>query len=377
MEQALTVTGIVITFCYALFVLSIFTGLKRLRRPASSDTPRVSIVVAARNEEANIGNLLNALAVQDYPSDLCNIIIVNDRSTDKTRSIVEEFALKDSRFSVIDAEGLPEGYSPKKYALTKGIQKADGEIIVTTDADCVPPPAWVSAMVRYFEEDVGMVMGFSPLIVQNGGRLFSEYLYIDAMSLAIVAAGGTGWNTGWTCTGRNLAYRRSVFHEVGGYEEVKDQISGDDDLLLHLVLQKTGWKVRYAAGSDPVVPSYLQPGFGSFVNQRTRHASKFRVYPLYVKVTALCIFLFYLSLGAYPVVMAAARQVFPVFVLMLGVKFLLEFLTIRRGAGVLAGRFSVKTFLYAFFVHPFLIVLFSIRGARGKFTWKDRAFHQK
>jgi len=376
MEPVLTYFGIVLTAGYLAFLFSLFTGVGRLRRCAHERRYPVSIVVAARNEEDTIGYCLDALLAQDYPAELLDIIIVNDRSEDATGEILDAYRRSHPCVSVIDVTNAPEEYSPKKYALAQGIAAARGDIICTTDADCAPPPGWVRAIVRCFADDVGMVAGFSPLIVQNGGRFFTDFLYIDSLSLAIVAAGGIGWGTGWTCSGRNLAYRKAVFHEVGGYESVKDQISGDDDLLMHLVLTKTSWKLRFAAGADATIPSKVVPGKRRYARQRTRHASKFRVYPAHVKTAALAVFLFYCAIGLYPLYMLAALQALPVYGVMLAGKFLAELPVLVRGSRVLAGRFDFVTFLKAFFIHPVLIVVFSILGARGRFTWKGREFNQ-
>jgi len=376
MNGIVSTSGFILTALYILFVFSLYIGLSGLRHGSNRKKHTVTVVTAARNEEQNIGNLLDALLKQDYPPELYTIIIVNDRSEDKTRSIVEEYQQRDSRISIIDVEKIPGGFSPKKYALTLGIQAADSEIICTTDADCIPPPAWISSMNSYFTDDVGLVAGFSPLFVKNGGTLFTQYLYIDSLSLAAVAAGGIGMGTGWTCAGRNLAYRRSVFDEVGGFEPVKMQVSGDDDLLMHLVQTQTQWKLGYAIVKESTVPSFVQPGLYGYIHQRTRHASKFRVYPLRVKAAAFMVFLFYAALGLFPVYMAAAREFLPVYGAMLTGKFGVELLTVAKGARVLEGKFELSAFFKAFFIHPFLIVLFSIRGFRGKFTWKDRDFNR-
>jgi len=377
MEYAWTIVGALLTTGYLVFVISLYIGVRKLNPGKNHNQPPVSIIVAARTEEKYIGALLDALLKQDYPKELLEIIIVNDRSEDGTRAVIDSYRENNPHLRVIDITECPDGFSPKKYALTAGIDAAKGEIICTTDADCIPPPAWVSTMISYFEDGIGMVVGYSPLIVKGGSPFFAQYLYIDSLALAVVAAGGIGCGTGWTCAGRNLAYRKSVFYEVGGYEKVKHQVSGDDDLLMHMILTETNWKLRYAMGGNAAVPSIMQPGMDRYVNQRTRHASKFREYPALVKTAAFTVFLFYCSLGLYPVYMLAAWNFLPVYALMIAAKFMAEYITVRRGSQTLGATFGLSSFLRAFFIHPFLIVLFSIRGARGKFTWKDRAYHQQ
>ncbi|KPK95922.1 hypothetical protein AMJ80_02845 [bacterium SM23_31] len=370
-----TGAGFFLTVLYAIFVLSLYTGLRRLKPGKNRKRFKVSIVVAARNEEKNIKACLEALLSQDYPGGLLDIIIVNDRSTDATPTIVEDYHLRHSHITLIDVQDVPENYAPKKYALTQGIRSASGEIICTTDADCVPPPTWVSEMITYFEDDVGFAAGFSPLYVKNHKKgIISDFLYMDSIGLATASAGGIGWGTGWTCAGRNLAYRKSVFKEVGGFEDVKHIISGDDDLLMLLILKKTKWRLRYAIGEKAAVPSYDDTDFRRFANQRARHSSKFFTYPAHVKIAAMAIFLFYLAFLFYPVYMLAAWQFLTVYLVMAGSKFLLELLATGKGARTFGAKFTITAFVKAYFIHPVVIVLFALLGASGKFTWKGREF---
>ncbi len=373
----LTISGILLTIPYLVFVLSVYTGLNRLTSGKNRSKPSVSVLVAARNEEDNIQTLMDSLLKQDYSKDLFEIIVVNDRSEDRTVQIVESNIKKHSNIKLINITKEPIGYSPKKHALSEGIKVANGEIICTTDADCYPGPAWISEIISYFEDEVGMVAGFSPLRVKNGGKFFTQYLFIDSLSLAIVTAGGLGWGTGWTCNGRNFAYRKELFADIGGYDDLMDQISGDDDLLMYKVQKKTNWKLRYAFGETAIVESSIKPGLGNYANMRTRHASKFRVHPFHVKVAAISIFLFYLSMGIYPVIMLSAGLFLPVYMIMMAGKFFAEFITMKRGSKKLGVSLDFIVFLKAFFIHPFLIVLLSIRGAQGKFTWKGRSYVQK
>ena len=160
-------TGLVLITLYILFVLSLYFGMGRISSNRNTKKYRVSIVVAARNEEENIAVCIYALVSQDYPQDLLEIIVVDDRSEDTTGAILKEAAANNPAVSVISIEETPDDCAPKKYALTRGIEKASGEIICTTDADCVPPQEWVSEMVSRFTEDVGFVAGFSPQYVYS------------------------------------------------------------------------------------------------------------------------------------------------------------------------------------------------------------------
>lgn len=377
MHTFLIGAGLFVTVLYVIFVLSLYTGLRRLTPGRNRKRYKVSVVIAARNEENNIKNCLDALLAQDYPPSLLDIIIVNDRSTDATRDIAEDYHLRHPRITLIDVQEVPENYAPKKFALTQGIRApgAQGEIICTTDADCVPPPSWVSEMITYFEDDVGFVAGFSPLYVKNHKKgIISDFLYMDSIGLATASAGGIGWGTGWTCAGRNLAYRKAVFEEVGGFEDVKHIISGDDDLLMFLILKRTKWRLRYAVSKKASVPSYDDTDVRRFANQRARHSSKFFAYPARVKLASMAIFLFYLAFLLYPVYMLVTWQFLTVYLVMAGSKFFLEMLAIGKGARTFGAKFTITASVKAYLTHPVVIVLFAILGSSGKFTWKEQEF---
>ena len=426
MHTFLFAAGLFLTFLYVIFVLSLYVGLRRLKPGTNSTRHKVSVVVAARNEETQIRACIDALLLQDYPQDLLEIIIVNDRSEDETPSILEEYSANNPSIKIININVIPAGFAPKKYAITKGVEAAEGEIICSTDADCVPPPTWVSEMVSYFDDKTGFVAGFSPLYASSNGkfktntikpldsgkesigiemsgdsrpsffeswrssrvfwglcpvrdglrleRLIPDFLFMDSIGLATASAGGIGLGTPWTCAGRNLAYRKSAFDEIGGYEDVKSVISGDDDLLMLGISKKTNWRLRYALGEKSAVPSYDDNDLNGFANQRTRHSSKFFVHPPRLKIASAAIFLFYCACIFYPVYMLISWQFLAVFPVMAGSKFIVELFATSKGAKLFGAQFRFSSFLKTYFIHPFVTVLFGILGSRGKIIWKDREF---
>ena len=126
-----------IFFLYAAFMIYFFIGLFRLKNNSfikNTDKPTVSIVIASRNEEGNIRDLLEDLSQQTYPKEKLQIIIADDRSTDKTWSIIQEYCDKYTNISSVKISDPSKTMSPKKYALTRAIEKSSGEIIISTDA---------------------------------------------------------------------------------------------------------------------------------------------------------------------------------------------------------------------------------------------------
>ncbi|MBI3579022.1 MAG: glycosyltransferase [Ignavibacteriales bacterium] len=288
------------TSYYCIVVILLAVGLLRIKYEKSEEKPFVSIVVAARNEEQSIGRLLEQLTRQTYPS--YEIIIVNDRSTDGTATIVQSYRQAHHNLRLIDIDSLNGDMPPKKNALAKGIAASKGVILCFTDADCIPTLNWTEELVEAFEPSVGLVAGYSPydrtLVwtethkTSLSEELFLRFIEYEEFKGAVWSAGAIGWEKGWLCTGRSLAYRKTVYDEVGGFEKIKESISGDDDLFLQLVRRETSWKLRYVVSPESFVPTAPPITFSQFLQQRIRHFSAGKFFSLPMK---LFFFLFHFS----------------------------------------------------------------------------------
>ena len=370
---------ILLALAYAAGVLALRWGLRRLPRQTNPEQPNVSIVVAARNESAVLDDCLHALVAQDYPSERLEIIIVDDRSTDDTAEIIRKWQERDSRIKLLQVTQRHHGIAPKKYALTLGIKAAAGEIILTTDADCCPVKTWVSAVVRHFLPETGLVAGFSPLERSEESWFLPRKLYaLETLSLAAVSAGGIGLGKGLTCSGRNLAYRKQVFEETGGFSQIAHLISGDDDLFLQLVAKSNRWQLNYAATPDALVYSAPPARLRDFYHQRTRHASKSRHYhwKLILGLVAVYVFnLFILLTPAWGLLgwHTWFRLGVFAFVLKTGVEFfLLNALARRVNKNKLMRWFPIAPFLHI----PY-VVIFGLLGVFKKFEWKGETFRAR
>jgi Glycosyltransferases, probably involved in cell wall biogenesis len=269
---------------YLAVHLGLTIGLRRCKQTKSPLQPFVSVIVAARNEERTIGLVLDCLSHQTYTH--YEIIIVDDRSTDNTAAIIADFQKKNPAIKRIDIATVPSDMPAKKNALRAGINASKGEILCFTDADCFPPSTWLEELVQQFAPEVGLVAGYSPYTIPSGKtitngilrKIFFKFITYEEFRAAIWSSGAIGWNLGWLCTGRNLAYRRKVYDEVGGFEKIKQSISGDDDLFLQLVRKQTNWEIRYVKTKESFVPTVPPADFRSFVEQRKRHFSASKVF---------------------------------------------------------------------------------------------------
>ncbi len=353
---------LLLTLGYAAAVLFIRAGLKRLPQQRSDDRPFVSVVTAARNEEENLPTLLDALLRQDYPRELCEFIIVDDQSEDATAEKVTE--RRDERLRLLRSVGREKAPSPKKNAIEIGIRNARGEIILVTDADCVPPPNWVSGMARFFTPETGMVIGFSPCELPRLSGFTDRLLALDSLALAAVAAGTCGWNAAATCNGRNLAYRKRTFEEVGGFAKINRHLSGDDDLLLGLV-QKTAWKIRYADDPSLIVPTRRVESLGRFIRQRLRHASKGFSYGPVKTGALMVVYLYHLLLLASPFTTAPLTAASALII-----KIGADFLLLHRFAARMRRTAFLSVLLPAELLYVPYVVIFGALGPFIHTSWK-------
>lgn len=256
---------------YALIVVFFTTGLPRKNRPINTDQPAVSVVIPARNERDNLERILREVTHQTYPVEKTEIIVVDDESTDITPNIGRAFAEKYDHVQLLSTAGFTSPLKYKKRPLDLGIGHARGEIIVLTDADCHVGSRWIETMVSYFEPRVGMVIGFSE--TRPAHTRFALIQALDFLLLMAAARGAARWGQPFGCTGQNLAYRKEVYEEVGGFSRFARAVGGDDTLLLQQVKHQTGWKIVFATDTASTVSSPPVSTLREYLSQRLRWAS--------------------------------------------------------------------------------------------------------
>ncbi len=244
--------------------------------------PYVTIVLAVKNEQQQLPICLDALLKQHYPSEKYDIFVVDDHSTDKTREILIRYG-RAHRQIAWEGDHGNQFISSKKTALKHAVSRAQGHLIMLTDADCRPTPDWCLSMVSCFDLKTALVAGFSPQRAP-GKPFLDRFLYVDAVSAAYVSASSLARQKGITATGRNLAFDRQLFDQAGGYDTLPDTLSGDDDFV---VQQLTGFKDHksvYNLSPQAVLPSLGPQSWSALIRQKSRHLSSGIRYPLYAQI---------------------------------------------------------------------------------------------
>ncbi|HYH55477.1 MAG TPA: glycosyltransferase, partial [Anseongella sp.] len=157
-ETIIEFISVLLTVAYLVIVGSFIRGWNRLKEPAAPRkdfSTRVSVLIAARNEEQAIGRCLNAVFSQEYPPHLLEVIVIDDHSTDRTAEVAAVFGRPGPgrpEFRLIKMNERKPINSYKKKAIARAIEVARGELIVTTDADCWMGPRWLATVVTAYEE---------------------------------------------------------------------------------------------------------------------------------------------------------------------------------------------------------------------------------
>ena len=251
------------------------------------------MLVAARNEEENLPSLLESLAAQDYPPELCEFVIIDDGSSDSSTEIVGEWINKDARFKSVPLEDSPtRSMGPKKRALTEGVKVSSGDIILITDADCVVPSRWVSGVVECFGDDTAVVCGM--VRFRNRDSFWSRLAAFEGVVNAVLNSALIGTGRALSCFGANFAYRRRAFEEVGGYDLGSGSLSGDDDLLLQKIQRKQK-KVCFNSQPDTIITTSGPENSAAYWSRKRRHLSAGKRYAPSWIILAVIIYLGSLS----------------------------------------------------------------------------------
>ncbi len=357
-------------YLFAIFLL--YRGFEPILHQTRTKTqPKVSVIVCAHNEEKNLPNCLRHLSRQNYPPEKTEFIIVNDRSEDRTAEIIEQFKQKDARFKSITIRERNPEFAPKKFAIDSGIRKANGEIILLTDADGRPVETWIASMVSYFTDDTHLVLGYAPYTIRPKNHFTKKLLALEYLSHAALAAASPGLGIPLTCVGTNMAYRKSLYFAVGGFGPYKQHISGDDDLFLTQVREAKRFGIKYAIGKESHVYNNPPRLWSKFLHQRLRYASKGFDYPL--KVTAgLIVYYFYnLLLSGQTIAALVAWSWPPGLFVIWALKMSAEFLFMNKATRILQDRRGLVTFPILAALHPLYVTVFGALGQFRYFRWAE------
>lgn len=256
----------------AIDVVSVAVSVKRRRFEGKNDRlfnsgslPLVSVLVAARNEEAAISRCLKSLAGQDYPADLLEILVGDDGSTDTTADIVHGCSRLHKNIRLYRIGTEIGSARAKANVLAQLAAKAKGDVLLITDADMYLPSGWCRAMVAAFRRGDGIVTGFT------GVEPSSAFARLQALEWA--AALGkvkalTDLGQPVTSMGNNMAVLTEAYRATGGYEAMPFSITEDHQLAWEI--SRRGYRIRQLADVQVTGITLPEPTIAAVLRQRAR-----------------------------------------------------------------------------------------------------------
>ncbi len=260
--------ALILVLPYFWLLLNVYRGLRKLNRfcPEKHGSRFISVIVACRDESENLPLLLNNLAVQSYPSDLFEVIIIDDNSTDNTYENASSFG------AIKNLAVLKNSGKGKKSAIRTGISRAKGSLIITTDADCRMKTGWMET-ISSFSYSSGAAMIVCPVILEDSKGFSGKFTELEFLSLQGVTAGTLSHGSGVMCNGANLAFTMEAY--LSNSEKLHPEIpSGDDIFLLHSMKKKAWMKIEWLESMEAAVRTSSPASTGNFFRQRGRWISK-------------------------------------------------------------------------------------------------------
>ena len=360
---------LVILFMYLLIILRYWIGwVKNTASGVIHFLPKVSVIIAMRNEQDRVVHLLSELKKQVYPIDKLEFILVNDHSTDSTLELLENSAIDNLR-----VVNMPEGMFGKKRAIAFAMKNATGKIILASDADCSFSPLWVHTMVAYFaNKNIKLVSG--PVSYHKQKGFFLGLQTLEFISLIGSGAGAIGVNNAIFCNGANMAYRKADFLELNNFEN-DNAVSGDDVFLLHSLKEKYKDAIAFAKDENAIVLTDAVRSVKSFVNQRKRWTAKTSGYKDFSSIYASILVLFTnLALVLLFVGYLYSAAYFQLFLLFFALKFAVDFLLLRPVLSFFKRKDLLKWILPFELFYAIYIVLIVILSFTKSFEWKGRIY---
>src|SRR5690625_1269312 len=258
-----------------LMILVVLGMLRPEEARRTLERPSVSVIIPAHNEEEKLDATLASLARQNYPGE-AQFVIVNDRSTDSTARIIEEWKVKDSRFKAIHLRETSRRLSPKVNAVNEGILRSDGELIVTSDADCDDRAGWLAGMVSHFADGVVMVVGYvESTRAGKSPSAVATFESVDWLTLMLTSRSLTRFGWKFASSANNQAYRRDAFERAGGFGSGGRAPSGDEDLLTQRLGRLPGARIVFADAPEVRVLTRPMLSLRALLRQRKRWVSRY------------------------------------------------------------------------------------------------------
>lgn len=356
---------------YILFQIWVFIGYFRKPKPTYSTSPlAVSVIIPFRNEAKSFSDLIQSLHTLNYPESLVEFIFVNDHSTDESVTELKK-QLKKFRFTYQIIE-LDEALEGKKRALTKGIYAASNSIIVCRDADTINAHCdWlISLTAEFANPKIKMIVGQIEVSFQKG--FIKQYQRLEQAALCTVTRAAVFNKSPLFCSGANLAFRKSDFLDLRGYENHWHLASGDDIFLMQEMHNKHPGSIAYAHQKNALVITNPEHDYENYKAQKSRWLGKLSAgfNPLFL--LGILVFLARLSTFVLPLLSFVFPQWSFIFISLALCAVLFDFLLVFLSSGFSPLLLQLPVFIIGLMWQvPMSVVLVLFSKAKNQ-HWKER-----
>ena len=354
-----------ITAAYLALIVYFARGWKKIpftdSRIIKENLPTVSVIIALHNEEKNAASLINSLKKQSFNN--FELVMVDDFSTDKTLKILEENIAGFSNAKII---ALPS-HKGKKRAISEGITHSEGELIITTDADCTHAEHWIESIVAFYLETKADLIS-APVRMKGNDTLFDGLQETEFMSLNASGAGAVGAGKPIMCNAANMAFTREAWQK--SQTKLKFETASGDDVFLLLYIKKQGGKICFLKNPDAIVTTGTKQNMNSFFQQRVRWSGKAKYYSdKHIIFTSVMIF----GINLCQILLLFLSFINPgfafIFMVLFLLKFVADFLFLKSVNGFYRIEKLFSKSLLLSVVYPYYILLTAVFSF---FTPKNR-----
>jgi len=370
-EQLLLVLTVIISIGYLFLIANIYSNWVKTKewKTLSSYKPstEISVIVAARNESAHIKRCIESILDNTYDTSLFEIIVIDDHSTDNTSNILKN--ITSDNLTILQANG-----KGKKEAISQGIKASSGQLILCTDADCTVGKKWLQTYSSYYEHHKArLITGPIRYNCRNSSIHFFQYL--DGINNMAVTASGIYSEKYQMANGANMAFEKSLFEEINGFENNAHLASGDDMFLAQEAAKRDISNIGFLKSKDAIVNTEPENNWSDLLKQRKRWATKTTEYSS--KRIALIqgyVFAFTLLILLNLTLLLCGKHTFAYsLITALSIKWIVDFIYLYR----LSHFFGNKKPLKAFFSCSLLFLVYIVIAGYwalfpSKYEWKER-----
>ena len=362
---------------YGAMITGAIIGFNKLRASATElplhYQPQLflSIVVSARNEEENIAHFFSELEKQAYSKELFELLIIDDASEDLTYSLIQDYVKKSTlQISVLQNTS----HLGKKKSIAQCIAQAKGSIIITTDADVVYRSAlWLQTIAFTFEMKAPAML-IMPIDFETSTGLVSAFQLTENLALTAITAGFVGIQKPFLCNGANLAFQKSAYEQVNGYQTHQHISSGEDVFLLESIKKAYGSQaIFYGLSRFLICKTKTEKTWTNLLQQRLRWAYKAKYNTNWLN-SAIAILMLLANGLPWAVLVAFFTQAIsiPYLVTFMFAKFIFDFLLLFLAADFLGKKLYMRWFFPFQWLYGIYALTVGVGAMFIKPRWKNK-----